>query len=66
MAEQTLWTAAEAARATGGSSNGDWHATGVSIDSRTVEAGDLFIALAGPRFDGQDFVGPALARRPRL
>ena len=42
MAEQTLWTAAEAARATGGSSNGDWHATGVSIDSRTVEAGDLF------------------------
>jgi UDP-N-acetylmuramoyl-tripeptide--D-alanyl-D-alanine ligase len=29
---------------------------GVSIDSRTLRAGELFFAVAGPRFDGHDFV----------
>ena len=47
-----LWTSAEAAAVTGGTSARDWRATGVSIDSRTVKAGDLFVALAGPNFDG--------------
>jgi UDP-N-acetylmuramoyl-tripeptide--D-alanyl-D-alanine ligase len=28
----------------------------VSIDSRGVDAGDLFIALTGPRFDGHDYL----------
>ncbi len=55
-----LWTAAEAAAATKGRSTGDWQATGVSIDSRSVQAGDLFIALAGPNFDGHAFVAEAL------
>jgi len=54
-----LWTAAEAARATGGTVAGDWRATGVSIDSRTVAAGDLFVALEHVR-DGHDFVADAL------
>jgi UDP-N-acetylmuramoyl-tripeptide--D-alanyl-D-alanine ligase len=57
-----LWTAAEAAAATGGHHRTDWIASGVSIDSRTLAAGDLFIALAGPRHDGHDFLGTALAR----
>jgi UDP-N-acetylmuramoyl-tripeptide--D-alanyl-D-alanine ligase len=57
-----LWTAAEAAAATSGTAGGDWQAAGISIDSRTVAAGDLFVALAGPRFDGHDFVADALAR----
>ncbi len=57
-----LWSAAEAVAATGGSSSGDWHAAGVSIDSRTVELGDLFIALSGPNFDGHDYVAAALAK----
>lgn len=35
---------------------------GVSIDSRTLSPGDLFVALEGPRFDGHDFVEDALAR----
>lgn len=35
---------------------------GVSTDSRTVEAGDLYVALVGDRFDGHDFVVDALAR----
>lgn len=31
----------------------------VSIDTRTLKPGDLFIAIAGQRFDGHDFVGQA-------
>ena len=34
----------------------------VSIDSRTVERGDLFFAIVGPRFDGHRFVRQALER----
>ncbi|HYC04271.1 MAG TPA: UDP-N-acetylmuramoylalanyl-D-glutamyl-2,6-diaminopimelate--D-alanyl-D-alanine ligase [Azospirillaceae bacterium] len=59
-----LWTAASAAAATGGRRSGDadWAATGVSIDSRTVAVGDLFIALKGPNFDGNAFAKGALER----
>ncbi len=38
------------------------HATGYSIDSRTLKPGDLFIAIKGERFDGHDFVAPAFDR----
>lgn len=55
-----LWTAAEAAAATGGRASGEWMATGVSIDSRSIEAGDLFVAIRGPNFDGHAFVADAL------
>ena len=55
-----LWTAEDAAAATGGTAHGHWAATGVSIDSRTVGAGDLFVALRGPNFDGHDYVGAAM------
>ena len=55
-----LWTAADAAAATGGTAGGSWAATGVSIDSRTVQPGDLFTAIEGPNFDGHDFVRQAL------
>src|SRR5579885_990780 len=34
---------------------------GFSIDSRTIASGELFFAIRGPRFDGHDFVGAALA-----
>ncbi|MDG3042274.1 UDP-N-acetylmuramoyl-tripeptide--D-alanyl-D-alanine ligase [Roseicyclus marinus] len=57
----TLWTAAEAAAATGGQVAGDWSVTGISIDSRNVAPGDLFVALSAAR-DGHDFVADALAR----
>ncbi len=36
--------------------------TGFSIDSRTIEAGQCFFAVKGPRVDGHDFVAPALER----
>ncbi|CAE7941503.1 murF, partial [Symbiodinium necroappetens] len=52
----------EAIAATGGSGPAGWRANGVSIDSRTVQAGDLFVALEGPTFDGHDFVADALAK----
>ena len=55
-----LWTPAELAAATGGTAPGSLQASGVSIDSRTLAKGDLFIALAGPRFDGHEFVASAL------
>jgi len=34
----------------------------VSIDSRTLEPGALFVAIRGPRFDGHDFLAEAHAR----
>jgi len=37
-------------------------AMGYSIDSRTLNAGDLFIAIAGERFDGHEYVQAALAK----
>ncbi len=57
-----LWTAAEAVAATDGSSDRSWRAYGVSIDTRTLAAGDLFVALRGPNFDGHAFVADALAK----
>ncbi|MBI1418584.1 MAG: UDP-N-acetylmuramoyl-tripeptide--D-alanyl-D-alanine ligase [Limimaricola sp.] len=56
----TLWTAAEAAAATGGTATAPFVANGVSIDTRTLEPGDLFVALKATR-DGHDFVAQALA-----
>ncbi len=44
-----LWTSGDIARAVGGKEIGGFSATGVSIDTRTLEPGDLFVALAGAR-----------------
>ncbi|WP_397542265.1 UDP-N-acetylmuramoyl-tripeptide--D-alanyl-D-alanine ligase [Roseovarius salis] len=57
----TLWTADEAAAATGGRATRDWQARGVSIDTRTLRPGDLFVALTAAR-DGHDFVAQALEK----
>ncbi len=58
----TLWSAKEAAIATDGLTTGSWAATGVSIDSRTVKAGDLFIALTGENGDGHSYVADAIKK----
>ncbi|MBH3435057.1 UDP-N-acetylmuramoyl-tripeptide--D-alanyl-D-alanine ligase [Pseudomonas citronellolis] len=34
----------------------------VSTDSRAIEAGQLFVALAGPRFDGHDYLAEVAAK----
>ncbi|MBK1662613.1 Mur ligase domain-containing protein, partial [Paracraurococcus ruber] len=57
----TLWTAEALRAATGGSLPAEAAATGVSIDSRTLAPGDLFVALRDAR-DGHEFVAGALAR----
>jgi len=54
-----LWTSSDAQAATGGQSTREWTAGGVSIDTRTLQAGDLFVALKSAR-DGHDFVAQAL------
>ena len=56
-----LWTSADATAATGGQSLVKWQATGVSIDTRTLAPGDLFVALKADR-DGHEFVAAALAK----
>jgi UDP-N-acetylmuramoyl-tripeptide--D-alanyl-D-alanine ligase len=54
-----LWTSGEVAAATGGRLIGEaFEATGVGIDSRACDPGELFVALAGVR-DGHDFIASA-------
>jgi UDP-N-acetylmuramoyl-tripeptide--D-alanyl-D-alanine ligase len=53
-------TLQEAANALGGHLSGEDRGFGtVSTDSRTLEAGALFVALRGPKFDGGEFVAAA-------
>ena len=46
MAE-ILWNKSMAEAATLGKCNSFWEASGISFDSRTINKGDLFIALPG-------------------
>ena len=57
----SLWTRDDAVAATGGTCAVDWQANGVSIDTRTLQKGDLFVALSATR-DGHDFVAQALEK----
>jgi UDP-N-acetylmuramoyl-tripeptide--D-alanyl-D-alanine ligase len=56
-----LWTSTEAAAATGGTVTCAFTVSGVSIDTRTLQPGDLFVALSAAR-DGHEFVAQALAK----
>ena len=62
MAERALWTSQELVAATGGTLHGEVRGpvNGVSIDSRAVAAGDVFVAIKGDKMDGHDFVVSAL------
>ncbi|MDP2698631.1 UDP-N-acetylmuramoylalanyl-D-glutamyl-2,6-diaminopimelate--D-alanyl-D-alanine ligase [Thalassospira sp.] len=60
MTQAVLWTAKDAATATGGKATGNWQASGLSIDSRKTRKGDVFIALKGPNFDGHKFATSAI------
>lgn len=55
-----LWTSAEAEAATLGRATRPFSATGVSIDTRTLKPGDLFVAIKGDTHDGHEFVRAAL------
>jgi len=56
----TLWDRETLVSTMAGGASGEWRGvSGVSIDTRTLQQGDLFVALKDAR-DGHDFVGPAL------
>jgi UDP-N-acetylmuramoyl-tripeptide--D-alanyl-D-alanine ligase len=57
--KQPLWTSADMETATHGDATSAFSGTGVSIDSRTLSAGDIFVALEGERFDGHSYVSAA-------
>src|SRR6059036_1895334 len=54
----------EISKAVGGGLEGPGNigASGYSIDTRTIKAGDLFFAIKGPRFDGHDFLQQAVEK----
>ncbi|HEY0267335.1 MAG TPA: UDP-N-acetylmuramoyl-tripeptide--D-alanyl-D-alanine ligase [Rhizomicrobium sp.] len=54
-----LWTSAEAEAATLGKASKPFAVDGLSIDTRTLREGDLFVALKGDHRDGHDFVTAA-------
>jgi UDP-N-acetylmuramoyl-tripeptide--D-alanyl-D-alanine ligase len=59
---EPLWTAAELTQVFGPASGGTMpDATGVSIDTRTLQPGDLFFAIQGDRTDGHDYIEQAFA-----
>ena len=60
---EILWTGADFLAAIGGRPIGAIPAGigGLSIDSRTLSAGDAFFAIKGDRFDGHDFLSAATA-----
>lgn len=58
----SLFTIGEIVTATGGRPEGltGEDVSSLSIDSREIAPGGLFVAIRGDRFDGHDFVGAAL------
>ena len=59
---EPLWTSAEIVNATGGRLHGQgFEASGVSFDTRSLEPGDLFVALKGER-DGHAFADEAFRK----
>lgn len=57
----SLWSARAAAKATGGNAVGEWSVSGLSIDTRSIQAGELFVPLKDQR-DGHDFIPMALRK----
>ena len=55
----SLWTSTEAEAATLGKASRAFEVNGLSIDTRTLKEGDLFVALKGDNRDGHDFVRAA-------
>lgn len=55
----TLWAASEIASATSGKATAEFSVLGVSIDTRTLQPGDLFVAIKDVR-DGHDYIAAAM------
>jgi UDP-N-acetylmuramoyl-tripeptide--D-alanyl-D-alanine ligase len=59
----SLWTHQDAEAATCGQASQAFAVNGLSIDTRTLKEGDLFVALKGDNRDGHDFVRAAFAAK---
>ena len=59
MTKAALWTSEEIEKATDGKAAAKFEASGVSIDTRTLQRGDIYIALKGDSLDGHDYVEAA-------
>ncbi|MDY0039272.1 MAG: UDP-N-acetylmuramoyl-tripeptide--D-alanyl-D-alanine ligase [Desulforhabdus sp.] len=60
------WTVAKLIEATGGEllqGNVEVELSGISTDTRSLKAGDCFVALAGENHDGHDFIPDALGKK---
>ena len=67
MIKQVLWNKDELSKALGQKVNQSCcDITGVSIDTRTIAKGDLFLALKGNNFDGNAFVDEAIVKGASL
>ena len=62
--QKSALTIEDVAKGTAGRVSGDANrpVAGVSIDSRTIAPGQLFVAVAGPKFDGHEFVAQAVEK----
>ena len=57
----TLWNAEQLKAATGGVLHADaLDVTGISIDTRSLQSGDIFVALKGEQVDGHQFAKQAI------
>ena len=64
MTEKTpLWTCEDIAAAVDGKTTSSGPVSGVSIDSRTLEAGDLFVPLKGEIADGHAYIPQAIEKQ---
>src|ERR1700744_1745465 len=59
----TLWSSADAEAATLGKASAPFAVNGLSLDTRTLKEGDLFVALQGDNRDGHDFIAAAFAAK---
>ncbi|MFH1215796.1 MAG: UDP-N-acetylmuramoyl-tripeptide--D-alanyl-D-alanine ligase [Pseudomonadota bacterium] len=63
--QDPVWTLSQVLMATGGrfvSGSADAKFRAISTDTRTLQPGDLFLALSGDRFDGEQFVAEAVKK----
>ena len=57
-----FWTLNRVARALGGGPDGPWPVRDISTDTRAIQPGDLFVALAGERYDAHEFLDAAVCK----
>jgi UDP-N-acetylmuramoyl-tripeptide--D-alanyl-D-alanine ligase len=56
----SMWTADEINKLFFAHISASWAASGISIDTRTLKPGDIYVALKGAKLDGHDYVEQAV------